>query len=647
MNTKLDRGWTTVDDAPSAPTTSTSAAPGVVADRPGASPDATSGDDTVAVYQPTMKLGPRIPAAVSPALLCAAIGLWIVALFRFDASAIGPYGLITAVGPAYYAAGVALAVSFAITLVCRPERTWLLSAQVLSLVLVLYATPTLAQEYARFPVTWLHAGFADFIGATGETLPLLDARFSWPGFFAAFGMMVTGAGIDSSLSIAEWAPVVVNIAALVCVALLARAASTQPRAQWLALWVYSLGNWAGQDYFAPQAVSYVLYLTAIVIVLRFFKSPPAERVLTTVTDGRHAAAVADGSWWSRLRAFGPDEVAHDVPTTVGQRIGLVVVLFALTATIAVSHQLTPVILTAGFGVLVLARRCTLRTLPVLAGLCFFAWFTLGAEEFWAGWLGDLLGEVGAVNNSLHRNVGGRIAGDPARLFVVGERIAFSAVLAGLAVVGFVRRHRAGYGEVGLALLGVSPLVVLAGNSYGGEAIIRAFFFSLPFMAIFIAFAVFPSRARQPGWGRVATVAVATMVALPLLIVARYGNESFEMITTNDFAAIEFVYEQAPEGSTVVALTNQAVWQYRRIQNITHRYIEPAEMNDVDVVDDLMTSSGGPSYLVITPNQEAWGELQGGYDEGWSSRLVKRLVERGAYRRVFRQGDAQVIEWRKR
>jgi len=567
------------------------------------------------------------PVWVDVALLAAALAVWAVVVARFSPSRVGAFGLITALGAPFFLAVALLSVSYARTLVLAPQRRWLLLLQLAALVVMLHATPVLTQDHARFPVTWLHVGFADQIGRTGEALPFLDARFNWPGFFALFGWVIDAAGIRSAVSFAAWAPVAFNVAYLVCVGLLAQRASTLPGAWWSAPWWFCLANWTGQDYLAPQALGCLLYLVTVVVVLRFFR-PEGVRPLPLI--GR------------LLERFAPDEVRSNEPTTRPQRVGLVLVLFTLVFAIAVSHQLTPVVLTAGLGALVVSGRCRLPFLPVLSAVCALAWFTLGAEPYWSGWLGELLGEVGAVDQSLEQNLGARFTGNWARLIVVGERMAFSALVAAVAVVGFLRRRRAGYGELGLALLAACPLVVLLGNSYGGEAIIRAFFFSCPFLAVFAAAAFFPSASAAAGRRAVVAVAAASMVAAPLLVLARYGNEAFEMVTAADVAALEYVYDHAPTGSTLVAPTNQAPWMYRRVADMRHLDVEPEQMDDLAVVEALMVEEPGPAYLVVTPNQDAWGQLRGGLPAGWSDRLADRLVARGGYTRVFQEGAAQVV-----
>ena len=42
------------------------------------------------------------------------------------------------------------------------------------------------------------------------------------------------------------------------------------RAKWFAAFVFSVGNWVGQDYFSPQSVGYLFYLLIIALLLTWF-----------------------------------------------------------------------------------------------------------------------------------------------------------------------------------------------------------------------------------------------------------------------------------------------------------------------------------------------------------------------------------------
>ena len=94
-------------------------------------------------------------------------------------------------------------------------------------------------------------------------------RMSWPGLFSATGMAARAMGVSPTWFF-RWAPLVLNLLYLLPVKVIANTTLKRPRAQWLALAVFLLGNWLDQDYFSPQAVDLLLYLAVIAILVRVF-----------------------------------------------------------------------------------------------------------------------------------------------------------------------------------------------------------------------------------------------------------------------------------------------------------------------------------------------------------------------------------------
>ena len=53
-----------------------------------------------------------------------------------------------------------------------------------------------------------------------------------------------------------------------------------------AAWLFAAADWVGQDYFSPQSLNYVLYLTFLAILVNWFTDPGLSR---TVRSGRQSA----------------------------------------------------------------------------------------------------------------------------------------------------------------------------------------------------------------------------------------------------------------------------------------------------------------------------------------------------------------------
>ena len=56
----------------------------------------------------------------------------------------------------------------------------------------LQALPAVVEEQPRFATAWQHLGFLEYLDRTGGSAPALDARWSWPGFFAAAAFVLLG-----------------------------------------------------------------------------------------------------------------------------------------------------------------------------------------------------------------------------------------------------------------------------------------------------------------------------------------------------------------------------------------------------------------------------------------------------------------------
>ena len=123
----------------------------------------------------------------------------------------------------------------------RPEwlpgpRRWLLTAVLLATVVSLHAVPALLEAQPRFPTAWQHAGFIEYIDRTGHAMPYLDARFSWPGFFAGVALVAGACGVTDLTEVLRWWPTVLEVLYLAPLALLLSAVRTGWRARWCAAW---------------------------------------------------------------------------------------------------------------------------------------------------------------------------------------------------------------------------------------------------------------------------------------------------------------------------------------------------------------------------------------------------------------------------
>ncbi|MEW6155427.1 MAG: hypothetical protein AB1673_15800 [Actinomycetota bacterium] len=573
--------------------------------------------------------GPQPRTGPAPLVaLGVATALWLWSLPRVDLGGLTDIGLVSALPLSFFAAVAVLTAGFFTELGRGEPRARLLWAYLVAAVVFLHGVVSVVEAVPRFPTSWIHAGFTDHIAEHNATLPLLDARFSWPGFFTAAALVERVAGLDSALWFVRWSPVVFNLVALAPVAILVRVADAEPRAHWTALWTFCVANWVGQDYFSPQALNFVLYAVILAVLLTWFR--PTDT-------GRAPWLPGTGSLEVPVQPAGP-----------GTRAALVVVVLAAFAASVVSHQLTPFALVAATAALVLGQRCVLRLLPVLFLAGALAWLSFAAEPYWRGHLADVTGGIGRITGAIQSGVGQRLAGNDGHVFVIRLRVVAALALWAVALVGAVRsyrrRRRVPWPHL---LLMAAPFSLVALQSYGGEIMLRVYLLALPFAALLAALAFFPEKlapGTRPGRGTMAVAAAASGAMALSFLVVRYGNERFESFTQDEVAAVEWVYENAPPRSRVVALNSSLPWRHRDID--TYSYIGSVPANHLDeaheVLDYMTTDDGRPGYLLITRSQEAHGELIEGRPPGWTAEVEHLLASTGETVVAFRNRDAVVI-----
>lgn len=563
-------------------------------------------------------------------LLGSAVAVWAAALHAVDLDKLSDIGLISAL-PATYWLAVGLLTAGFFTVLSRDERPgWLLGTYLVAAVLFLHGVPGFIEGAARFPTSWVHAGFAEQIMSHHSTLPGLDARFSWPGFFSAAALVADAGGV-SPLWFVRWAPVAVNLACLLPLVAILRTSGVDSRVRWIALWLFVVANWVGQDYFAPQALAFFLYLVFVAVVLRFFRPAHAEHV----------------PYITRLRTVETLECPVE-ETTPGVRLALVAVLLAISAATIVAHQLTPFALLAVAAALVVGRRTTLNALPVLLLVAALAWISFGAEVYWRGHIADVTGGVGKLGAAVGAGLDKRLHGSAGHLMVVRLRLVAAAGMWLLAAWGALRAFRRnGRLPWTYLILAGAPLSLVAVQSYGGEILLRVYLFSLPFVALLAALVFVPGRRR------LAAAAAVSMVMTALFVTIRYGNERFESFTKDEVAAVRYVMREARPGDRIVAVNPSLPWRdhdigtYKFIGQIDEQWIDDgnAVLGYIKPTDPKQARPGMTGYLVLTKSQAAYGEVVEGRPAGWMDDLERRTLATGQAQVVFRNDDATVLRSR--
>jgi hypothetical protein len=588
---------------------------------------------------------PRLPLLFS----LMGLALWWVGVRSVDTSRITDLGLVTALPLPALLAPVFVGLGFLMSLRRRPLQPVVLAAHLAALIVVLYGATAMVQSVPGYRVVWRHAGVIEYVSRTGGVDPSIDAYFNWPGFFVLVAFISDVTGLKSALDLAPWAPVFFNLLYLGPLFMIFRSCSSDRRLAWLAAWFFLLSNWVVQDYLAPQALAYFIYLVILAVVLRWFS--PARTLLARALRGLPPAPgerPADES--SRLPAgaelLGP---AGPVPSP-RQRMVMMGILVVLFAAAVPSHQLTPFATLAAVAALVLARRCTARNLPVLMGVMIATWITFMTTKYLASHLEELVAQVGELTAVAASNVADRIQGSPDHLRVVRIRMAMSGALWSLAAFGWWRRRRQGHDDRALAVLGVAPFPLLALQSYGGEMLLRVYLFSLPFSAFFAATLVCPRPLNRPQGRSWAAVALSCLVLMGGFYFTRYGNERLDQFTTSEVAAVQELYQMAPPGSLLLAGAENLPWKSERYEAYTYRNLKnlTADSSAVDaqaaaelVLDEMKAHRKKGAYFIVTRSQRNYVNALGILPPGSLDTVESALRASPDVRLAYANADARI------
>jgi hypothetical protein len=314
-----------------------------------------------------------------------------------------------------------------------------------------------------------------------------------------------------------------------------------------------------------------------------------------------------------------------------------------------------------FGALAASGRMVARSLVVACVLLFAGWLSWGAVAYWAGHLESVIGgffnagaNVGAnVNQPFQR-------ASPGRTYVLYTRGAMTLALLSIVAFGVWVRRRAGARDYTALLGALTPFPVVLVQDYGGEALLRAYLFSLPFLALLAALGLtsitrstfFRAREEKPARRHPSVLVAAlvmsgvvSMIAIVGSVTIRYGNEKFEQVRPADLHAVQWVYDHARPDDTLIALTPNLPWRYRDINRYDYEQPnEPPTTAKAVLAIAEHASPGRDAYLIVTPGEEAYGQVWYQYGDDWIRRLTAQLRDSPGVRAVYRREGATVYRF---
>ncbi len=580
--------------------------------------------------------------------LALAVWLWIGSLPEFDLSRMTDTGLISILPVRYLLAIGFLTTGFVLALRQETLKEPLLFLYLTSLIFVLHGTPQLIYGTLRYSWAWKHVAIIDYIQRHASVDPginYLNIYHNWPGFFTLNTLLTQVAGLPSAIAYAGWAPVFFNLVDLGALLLIFRAFTGDQRLIWLGAWFFLLGNWIGQDYFSPQALSYFLYLIVLAIALNWFRDaemPSRQAMLHFLR--------LDRLRWMNPPSTGPMGVQQPLQSSSApyQRVGLILIVILILVAIASSHQLTPLMLIVGLAGLALARAFQIRSLAVLAAVITVGWMIYLAVGYFHGSIKSIVDSIKALVATFHTNLINLSISSPGQALVARMDRALTALVIGLGILGCLRRLRAGKWDLPAIILALTPLPLLA-IPYGGEIIFRVYYFALPFLAFFAAGLFIPTAQAGQSIRSTVMILATSCVMLVGFGFGYYGKELINYFPPEEVAATNYIADHAKPGALIYSaawdwplqVRNYENYQYESITSFEESYREQILKDPVDTIAKEMANFPS-AYLIITNSQKADVNMTGILPAGSLDRIQAALTGSGRFNVVYHNADAIVF-----
>jgi hypothetical protein len=504
------------------------------------------------------------------------------------------------------------------------------------LIAVLHATAPLLYDVPRYAWTYKHIGVIDYLATHGTADRSIDVYQNWPGFFALNAWFSHAAGI-APLDYAGWAQAAFELANVAAILFAVRGVTRDTRAQWTAVWCFLVANWIGQDYLAPQAFGFVLVTLILGLILRCVP-PRAARTRA----GRRRDALLERI--STLLARGRRPVVTEaVALPLSPVVALLVGAFCCIAVI-VSHQLSPIMLILSTTALfVMTGRPPWWAIAGIVAL--EGWWLFLSYDFVSTHFRFFSFDFAATARPQGTGLPGSALGvDAAR--------AGMALTVALAGAGLVRRLRAGHLDVAPMTLAAAPVLVMAFQSYGGEAPLRAYLFALPWLGVLVA-AACESRTIRGCWRLLAaTVAIGTCT-----LFGYYGQELVNYMTRNDVAASRWYFDHAPAGASLTFIApnfpDRLNARYAAHLDAPPALVEapgyrPHLLGPADVrsLETLLDRNHAPArFVALTGSGERYARFYGLAPQGSFARMGRALMASPNFRLVYRGRNALIFAYK--
>ncbi|MCW2812481.1 MAG: hypothetical protein JWP61_2939, partial [Friedmanniella sp.] len=501
------------------------------------------------------------------------------------------------------------------------HRRLSLAVPVLSLATLVVASQAAMYREPTVVVAARHIGIVEYLLANGQLDRSTDIYQGWAGLFSSAAVNVQSAGITNVFLYAACWAVVAAPCMTFAVTMLARHFLDERRA-WLAGLLFALGSSLNTVFFAPQVIGFLLAITILVLLI----TPPGATS----------------------------------PFRLPARVGLVSIL---SVALAVTHQISPYMLTCALGALVLFRLVRPWWVPVIPLAPAVVWALLNRNLLGryvdSSAFGQLFSNLAPPDNA----VGSSPVALANRLTFLMPALALVAIGVVALVVLFRTRTRVTFG---LAAASASSVVIMLGTAYGNEGIFRVALFALPWLAILACVPLPPLTAPLAQRAVRVAAAVAFLLLLAVNVLGQSGMDWARVIRRGDVQAVSWVENRAPEGSailalgTVLTLPTDSTARYADTdwwgrQGIPHgpgsgfpatsgaAYDAKADL--AAMTKSFKTIQGTRHYAIITDSMGAYDQRYGNQSFDDHLQLAAAVARSSLWKPVFSAPGVQVYQLR--
>lgn len=514
-----------------------------------------------------------VPRASRRWLPWAIMGIALV-LFAFSVGSIqsassvkSEWGLIGTASPLWIGSFLLTTLAFAVSV--RQHSVWAVWAATVVIGITNHLPRAVANpDVPMYSWTYKHIGVADYIQHMHTLAPGVDIYQGWPSSFAlaAWFSELTGVSI---MQIAAWFIPAFHVLFAFMVYGAARVWGLTSLVAATATFMTVTLNWVQQDYYSPQATM-MLLLPAIFIIIGLSRQRPVGTAL----------------------------------------------LLVLFATAAITHQLTPFWLFGAMTLLVIGRKfkpwwVLIPLAAILVCQLIYNWDEVSRYQLFSS---DVLDNT---KSNITRYGVDPVLGQ--KIVSYGNKALAASLWASTALVLLYRLWKR-MPFWALAVISLSPMAVLGGQNYGGEAIFRVYLYSLVGCCIVLAPLV--AKLLQGSL----RVYVASSAALLLGVTAAVNSETaawfaFIMPKAQVIEAMQVMSQaELPAYLTSAAPTwpERTSWRYVDYARFNKDYDAPMVTlpilakrkfdNDADYrvfVEALYSRPDASTYLIITEQTQVY------------------------------------------